>query len=70
MIVLESGTGALGRTGVPSGTRIQLVDGAPIDSTEDLLAAVEQAKEAGQKAVLIEGLTPDGQSAWFGMGIR
>ena len=70
VIVLESGTGALGRTGVPSGTRIQLVDGAPIDSTEDLLAAVEQAKEAGQKAVLIEGLTPDGQSAWFGMGIR
>ena len=70
VIVVESGTGALGRTGVPSGTRIQSVDGAPIDSTEDLMAAVEQAKEAGQKAVLIEGLTPDGQPAWFGMGTR
>ena len=70
VIVVESGTGALGRTGVPSGTRIQSVDGAPIDSTEDLMTAVEQAKKAGQKAVLIEGRTPDGQSAWFGMGIR
>ncbi len=70
VIVVESGTGALGRTGVPSGTRIQSVDGAPIDSTEDLMTAVEQAKKAGQKAVLIEGRTPDGQPAWFGMGIR
>ena len=70
VVVIESGTGALGRTGVPSGTRIQSVNGAPVDSTEDLMAAVEQAKEAGQKAVLIEGLTPDGQPAWFGMGIR
>ena len=48
----------------------QSVDGAPIDSTEDLMTAVEQAKKAGQKAVLIEGRTPDGQPAWFGMGIR
>ena len=70
VIVVESGTGALGRTGVPSGTRIQSVDGASIDSTEDLMTAVEQAKKAGQKAVLIEGRTPDGQPAWFGMGIR
>ena len=70
VIVVESGTGALGRSGVPSGTLIQSVDGSPVDSTEDLMAAVEQAKEAGQKAVLIEGRTPDGQSAWFGMGIR
>lgn len=70
VIVMDSGTGALGRTGLPSGTRIQSVDGAPIDSIEDLMDAVEQAKEAGQKAVLIEGLTPDGQPAWFGMGIR
>ena len=57
VMVVESGTGALGQTGVPSGTRIQSVDGAPVDSTEDLMAAVEKAKEAGQKAVLIEGLT-------------
>ena len=70
VIVVESGTGALGRTGVPSGTRIQSVDGAPIDSMEDLMTAVEQAKKAGQKAVLIEGRTPDGKPAWFGMGIR
>ena len=70
VIVVESGTGALGRSGVPSGTLIQSVDGSPVDSTEDLMAAVEQAKEAGQKAVLIEGRTPDGQPAWFGMGIR
>ena len=34
------------------------------------MTAVEQAKKAGQKAVLIEGRTPDGQPAWFGMGIR
>ena len=70
VIVVESGTGALGRSGVPSGTLIQSVDGSPVDSTEDLMATVEQAKQVGQKAVLIEGRTPDGQPAWFGMGIR
>jgi len=70
VIVMESGTGALGRTGVPPGTLIQTVDGAPIASTAELMAAIEQAQEAGRKAVLIEGLTPDGRPAWFGMGVR
>jgi serine protease Do len=70
VLVVESGTGALGRTGVPPGTLIQTVDGAPIASTADLMAAIEQAQEAGRKAVLIEGLTPDGRPAWFGMGVR
>ena len=70
VLVVESGTGALGRTGVPPGTLIQKVDGAPIASTADLMAAIEQAQEAGRKAVLIEGLTPDGRPAWFGMGVR
>ena len=70
VLVVESGTGALGRTGVPPGTLIQTVDGAPIASTAELMAAIEQAQEAGRKAVLIEGLTPDGRPAWFGMGVR
>ena len=70
VMVVESGTGALGRLACPPAPESNRWTKINVDSAEDLMAAVEKAKEAGQKAVLIEGLTPDGQPAWFGMGVR
>ena len=70
VLVLDAGTGALGRAGIPDGTRIESVDGRQVRDVAELEQALDEAKEAGRKAALLEGLGPDGNPMWFGVGLR
>lgn len=67
--VLKAGQGALGRSGVQDGVLIRSVDGIRIQTAKGLLDAIAKANQAGRKAVLLEGKEPNGQTAWFGLGI-
>lgn len=70
VLVLDAGTGAFGRAGIPDGTRIESVDGRQVRDVAELEQALDEAKEAGRKAALLEGLGPDGNPMWFGVGLR
>ncbi|MGB0511259.1 MAG: PDZ domain-containing protein, partial [Flavobacteriales bacterium] len=70
VLVLDAGTGAMGRAGIPDGTRIESVDGRQVRDVEELERALVEAKEAGRKAALLEGLGTDGNPMWFGVGLR
>lgn len=70
VLVLDAGTGAMGRAGIPDGTRIKSVDGRQVRDVAEFKQALAEAKKTGQKAALLEGLGPDGNPMWFGVGLR
>ena len=70
VLVLNAGTGALGRAGVPNGAKIESADGRSVRNVAELEQALAKGLEAGRKAALLEGTGPNGQPMWFGVGIR
>ena len=63
--VAQLGRGKLAESGVKTGFIITKIDGQKVYDTEDLIEIMRQ-KSGG---VLIEGVYPDGQKAYYGFGV-
>ena len=56
----------VGRRHPPRGGAAR-VDGQPLESEEDLNKALDRAREAGQRGVLLEGVQANGQQFYAGV---
>ena len=54
----------------PRGARITALDGQSVRRAKDVADFLRSALEEDRKAVLVEGELPNGQQAWFGLGLR
>ena len=53
--------------GIRRGAVLLQLDGQPLQSQEDLTQALAQAREAGQRGVLLEGVQANGQQFYAGV---
>jgi len=70
VLVEDAGNGAFERADVPSGTLLTAVDGREVTTPEALKDELQDAVAQQRKAVLLEGVLPDGRQTWFGLGLR
>lgn len=63
------GLGEWKRQGLRSGFVVVRVDGAPVDSEQEIESALHRAAEDGETGVLIEGIYPDGSRSYVGVAI-
>jgi S1-C subfamily serine protease len=67
VLVLKVGPGPFRNAGVTKGMVITAVDNTPVQGVEDLIHALEQAGQSGQRGILLEGLDSNGAPLWFGV---
>lgn len=63
--IVSVGTGKLRDAGAVDGFIIMYVNNHPVGSPQDIIDIVKKS----ERAVFVEGITPDGRSAFFGFGI-
>jgi len=69
LVVIDMRPGEWSDEGIRRGAVLLRVDGQPIESEEDLNEALERAKEAGQRGVLLEGVQANGQQFYAGVSL-
>ena len=67
LIVTDMRPGEWSDEGIRRGAVLLRVDGQPLESEEDLNEALERAREAGQRGVLLEGVQANGQQFYAGV---
>ena len=67
LVVIDMRPGEWSDEGIRRGAVLLRVDGQPLESEEDLNKALERAREAGQRGVLLEGVQANGQQFYAGV---
>jgi S1-C subfamily serine protease len=60
---------ALRDAGLVEGFVLLRIDGKPVSTTDELHAALQGARERGERGVLVEGVHPNGQTMHVGIPI-
>ena len=67
LVVTDMRPGGWSDEGIRRGAVLLRVDGQPLESEEDLNRALDRAREAGQRGVLLEGVQANGQQFYAGV---
>lgn len=67
LVVADMRPGAWSDEGIRQGAVLLRLDGQPLHSEQDLIAALSQARKAGQRGVLLEGVQANGQQFYAGV---
>ena len=67
LVVTDMRPGEWSDEGIRRGAVLLRVDGQPLESEDDLNKALDRAREAGQRGVLLEGVQANGQQFYAGV---
>ena len=68
--IADPGSGPFANADIPAGTIIVAANSQLVRSAKDLSRLLTAAEKEGEKGVLIEGLSEDGNPIWFGLSLR
>ena len=68
--IADPGSGPFASAEVPAGTIIVAANSQIVRSAKDLSRLLTEAEEQGEKGILLEGLSENGDPIWFGLSLR
>ena len=68
--IADPGSGPFANADIPAGTLIVAANSQLVRSANDLSRLLTAAEKEGEKGVLIEGLSEEGNPIWFGLSLR